>query len=142
MNVLEGKAMFQFKKSLILPFLFVFVLMGIVVSTLVVSGPMQVQAKSVTKLSVQFTCADAVDYKAGEVCVHTQGNAALTIKVKYCSGKYATSKSLKGTVHTKAAGNYTWRWEPETKCRGTATAYVTETLSGHTLNASKSFKVK
>jgi hypothetical protein len=139
---MEGFSMSQFKKSFFLPFLCFLLFCGIAVSAFFVARPAQVQAKSVTKLSIQFTCASATDYKSGEVCVHTQANAALTIKVKYCSGSYATSKSLKGTVHTKSSGNYTWTWEPETKCRGTATAYVSETLSGHTLNATKSFKVK
>ncbi len=134
--------MSRFKKSFFLPLLCFLVFCSIAVSTFFITRPVQVQAKSMTKLSIQFTCANAVDYKSGDVCVHTQANAALTIKVKYCSGSYATSKSLRGTVHTKTQGNYTWKWEPETKCRGTATAYVTETLSGHTLNASKSFKVK
>jgi hypothetical protein len=94
------------------------------------------------KLSVQFTCAQAVDHRSGEVCVHTQDRAALTIKVRYCSKYYATSKSLKGTQYADARGNHNWNWVPDTKCKGTATAYVTETYEKHTLSVSKNFSVK
>ena len=94
------------------------------------------------KLSIQFTCAQAVDYKQGQVCVHTQAKAALTIRVKYCSGYYAVSNSLKGTQYANAQGNHTWAWTPQTKCRGTATAYVTEQLGGRALNAVDNFIVK
>ncbi len=94
------------------------------------------------KLSVQFTCASAVDNKQGSVCVHTQAKAALTIQIKYCSGYYAVSKSLKGTQHADARGNYTWTWTPQTKCKGPATASVNEKFGGQSLNAVDKFTVK
>jgi hypothetical protein len=94
------------------------------------------------KLSVQFTCAQAVDHRSAKVCVHTQDRAALTIKVRYCTGYYATSKSLKGTQDADARGNHNWNWVPDTKCKGPATAYVTETYNRHTLSVSKNFSVK
>ena len=93
-------------------------------------------------LSIQFTCAQAVDYQSGQVCVHTQAKAALTIRVKYCSGAYATSSSLKGTQNADSRGNHTWNWTPQTKCKGIATAFVTDMLNGDTLNTSKNFSVK
>ena len=54
------------------------------------------------KLSIQFMCAQAVDYKQAQVCVYTQAKAALTSRVKYCSGYYAVSTSLKGTQYANA----------------------------------------
>ncbi len=93
-------------------------------------------------LTLTFTCAQAVDYQSGKVCVHTQPGAALTIKVKYCSGYYATSKSLQGTKIANSSGNYTWHWVPETKCRGSATAYVTAKWNGQTVSKSDVFTVK
>ena len=78
-------------------------------------------------------------------CLHnidTQANAGLTITVTYCTGHSAVSKSLKGTQHADAKGNHTWRWTPETKCRGQATALVTEHFKGHSLSASDTFTVK
>ena len=94
------------------------------------------------KLSIQFTCANAVDNKQGNVCVHTQAKAALTIRIKYCSGYYAVSKSLKGTQYADTRGNHTWTWTPQTKCKGTATAYVKEQFGSQSLNATDKFTVK
>jgi hypothetical protein len=100
------------------------------------------QAASTSRLTLSFTCALATDYKSGSVCVHTQPGAALTIKVKYCTGYYATSKSLQGTHYANSKGNYTWIWEPETKCHGSATAYVTDTWKGQRASASRTFVVR
>ncbi len=94
------------------------------------------------KLSIQFTCANAIDNKLGNVCVHTQAKAALTIRVKYCAGYYAVSKSLKGTQYADTHGNHTWTWTPQTKCKGPATAYVNEQFAGQSLNALDKFAVK
>lgn len=94
------------------------------------------------KLSVQFTCANAVDYKQGNVCVHTQVKATLTIRIKYCSGYYAVSKSLKGTQYADTRGNHRWTWTPQTKCRGAATAYINEQFGGRSLNAVDNFTVR
>ncbi len=94
------------------------------------------------KLSVQFTCANAVDNKQGTICVHTQAKAALTIHIKYCSGYYAVSKSLKGTQYADTRGNHAWTWKPETKCKGPATAYVNEQFGGRLLNVTDRFTVK
>ena len=94
------------------------------------------------KLSVQFTCAKAVDNKQGNVCVHTQAKAALTIRIKYCTGYYAVSKSLKGTQYADTRGNHTWTWTPQTKCKGPATAYVKEQFGNQSLNATDKFTVK
>ncbi len=66
----------------------------------------------------------------------------MTIKIKYCTGYYATSKSLKGTQNADSHGNHIWTWIPDTKCKGTATAYVTETYERHMLSVSKNFSVK
>jgi hypothetical protein len=104
----------------------------------------QAQAASSTspRLSVRFTCAQAVNHHAGRVCVQTQARAALTIKIRYCTNYYAVSKSLKGTQFADTRGNYIWTWIPDTKCSGAAVAYVTETYARHTLAVWKGFVVR
>jgi len=128
-------------KRFMLTFALLFVLAGIAVSTFVFAQPSRTQAAAPV-LSIQFTCAQAVDYRSGSVCVHTQAKAALTIKIRYCSGAYATSSSLKGTQYADTKGNHLWSWVPQTKCRGVATAYVTEILNGKSLSTSRNFSVK
>lgn len=61
-------------------------------------------------LSITFTCASAVDYSYGQVCIHTEPGAALEITVTYCTGYPATSESLKGTEYANGSGNFTWSW--------------------------------
>ncbi len=129
-----------YKYSLAILFI-VMMVVAIISSTFVLTRTNYVHAAA-PKLSIQFTCASAVDYKQGSVCVHTQAKAALTIRIKYCSGYYAVSKSLKGTQYAAGNGNYTWTWVPETKCRGAATAYVNEKLGGQSLDAIDKFTVK
>ncbi len=107
-----------------------------------VSTPVQAAASASPRLSVQFTCAQAVDLRSGRICVHTQPHAALAIKIRYCTNYYAVSRSLKGTQIADIRGNYTWTWVPNTKCRGAAIAYVTETYSRRTLNAWTRFVVR
>lgn len=126
-------------KHLFLVVSLVTVLLALLVSSFVYTSA----HAAAPRLSVQFTCAQAVDHRSGEVCVHTQDRAALTIKVwYYCSKHYATSKSLQGTQSADAHGNHIWSWVPDTKCKGAATAYVTETYDRHTLSVSKNFSVK
>src|SRR5882762_1219319 len=98
-------------------------------------------APAPAQLFVSFTGASAVDNSSGSVSVHTLPGAALTISVKYCTGYYATSGSLKGTQYADGNGDYTWNWTPQTKCRGTATAYVTASLNGQSASNSTSFDV-
>ena len=93
------------------------------------------------QLFVTITSAYATDSSSDSVSVHTLPGAALTISVTYCSGRSATSESLQGTKYADSAGNYTWTWEPETKCKGTATAYVSASLNGQSANDSKDFTV-
>lgn len=93
-------------------------------------------------LAITFTCASAVDYSYGQVCVHTEQGAALTITVTYCSGYDATSDSLQGTVYANSVGNYEWTWEPETKCRGAATATVNATWNGQSVSNTDTFTVQ
>lgn len=93
-------------------------------------------------LSVTVTCAYATDYSYGQVCVHTHAGAQLTITVTYCSGHVATSKSLQGTVTANGSGNYTWSWTPETTCRGSADAYITDSWNGQYASTDKSFNVQ
>jgi hypothetical protein len=92
-------------------------------------------------LALAFTCAVAVDYLYRNVCVQTQPGAALTITVTYCSGYHATSDSLQRTVYANGSGNYVWNWEPETKCRGAATAYVNASWHGQNTSNSDEFTV-
>src|SRR2546425_28519 len=77
-----------------------------------------------------FTRAQAVDYQHGMVCVHTQPKAVVSIRATYCSGYTAKSRNLQGTRYTDSHRNYRWYWKPETKCRGTATAFVTANWNG------------
>ncbi|HZU02076.1 MAG TPA: hypothetical protein VFA10_20565 [Ktedonobacteraceae bacterium] len=93
-------------------------------------------------MTLQFTCAQAVDDQADSVCVHTQAGAALTITVRYCSGYPAVSSSLQGTVSADASGNSTWTWTPETVCRGPAGAHVSATLSKHRASKSDTLTVQ
>jgi len=112
-------------------------------TALVITRPSATQAAPATvKLSIQFTCAHAVDFHLGQVCIHTRANAKLTIKVTYCNGHSAVSKSLKGTQHADAKGNYIWNWTPQTRCRGEATVLITEHSKGHSASFSESFIVR
>ena len=119
----------------------VIMVVAIVGGSFAIAHPSYVHAAA-PKLSVQFTCANAIDNKKGNVCVHTQAKAALTIRIKYCTGYYAVSKSLKGTQSADTRGNHTWTWTPQTKCKGPATAYVNEKFGGQSLNAVDKFTVK
>ncbi len=94
------------------------------------------------RLSVVFTCAQAVDYRSGQVCVHTQPGAALTIRVRYCTGAYAVSRSLQGVQFSDRLGNHMWSWVPNTRCRGAATVFVSERYAGHLLAVSRVFTVR
>jgi hypothetical protein len=124
--------------------LFLVVSLVTVLLALLISSFVYTSAHAATpRLSMQFTCAQAVDHRSGAVCVHTQARAALTIKIwYYCSKHYATSKSLQGTQNADAHGNHTWSWVPDTKCKGPATAHVTEIYEKHTSTVSKGFSVK
>ena len=119
----------------------VIMVVAIISSTFTLSQTIYVHAVA-PKLSIQFTCANAVDNKHGNICVHTQVKAALTIRVKYCTGYYAVSRSLKGTQYADAHGNHIWTWTPQTKCKGAATAYVNEQFGRQSLNAVHKFTVK
>lgn len=127
-------------KHVVISSVLLVVLLGVLVSGLVFTQSSKVEAAA-PKLTVQITCAKAVANKSASVCAHTLPKAVLTIKVKYCSGKYATSKSLQGKKVADSKGNYTWVWKPETKCRGNATAYVMAALNGKQVSTSKVFKV-
>src|SRR6266487_1963890 len=102
----------------------------------------QPTATPMKSLFVTFTSAYATDYVSGSVSVHTLPGAALTITVSYCSGYNATSKSLQGTSYADGNGDYTWTWEPETKCRGAATASVIASLNGQSVSNADSFTVQ
>src|SRR5258708_1237968 len=92
------------------------------------------QPTQIAQLAITFTLVDS-----GDVAVHTLPGAALTIKVLYCSGNYATSQSLQGTVKADIAGDYIWNWNVETSCHGRATAYVTASLNGKTVSGQAKF---
>ncbi len=94
-----------------------------------------------TQLFVVITDASATDGVSGSVTVTTFPNAALTIRVVYCSGKEATSESLRGTAYADGNGSYTWTWTPSTSCHGAATAYVTAQAQGQSASTSQQFTV-
>ena len=131
----------RYNRYLVALLVVVMIATAIISSTFVLAQPSYVHAAS-PKLSIQFTCANAVDNKKGNVCVHTQAKAALTIRIRYCTGYYAVSKSLKGTQSADTHGNHTWTWIPQTKCKGPATAYVNEKFGGQSFNAVDKFTVK
>jgi len=94
------------------------------------------------QLGITVTCADAVDYSYGEVCVHTHAGAQLTIVVTYCTGYTAKSASLQGTFTADSGGNYTWNWTPETKCHGQADAFITDNWNGQQVTTDPTFNVQ
>lgn len=79
------------------------------------------------------TCAAVVNRTRGELCVHTQPGAALTVSVRYCSGfgPSDTSAALRQPARADASGDHTWRWSTRVTCAGDATAYVTTSWNGH-----------
>ena len=121
----------------------VFAILVLVVSFFVSSVFNHLGAEaSIPRLSLAITSVAAIDHKASHVGVHTLANAALTITVLYlCTNHIATSKSLKGIQHANRAGNYTWIWIPDTKCRGNARATVIAKEYGQTVRAVKTFLV-
>src|SRR5260221_1382140 len=84
--------------------------------------------------SLTFTLVES-----GTVISHTLPGTALTIKVLYCSGHYATSQSLQGTSYADAGGDDIWAWDVQTSCLGRATAYVTANWHGKTISKSANF---
>lgn len=104
--------------------------------------PTQTKPTPQPQIFLTFTGASATDYSSGFVSVHAQPGAALSITVTYCTGYKAVSDSLKGTSYADGGGNHTWTWTPETKCRGEATADVTETWNGQSVEQTDSFIVQ
>ena len=98
-------------------------------------------ATAVPTLAVTFTCASGVAGGKGEVCVHTQPNATLTISVRYCDGNDAGGKSLRGAAHADNNGDYSWQWDVHTSCIGQATATVTSKAGGATITQSTTFAI-
>ncbi|GAC1426006.1 MAG: hypothetical protein PVS3B3_00090 [Ktedonobacteraceae bacterium] len=140
-NIMTRPSLKDCYKYYLAAILIIIMVGAIISSAFTLAQPHYVYAAA-PKLSIQFTCANAVDYKQGKVCVHTQAKAALTIRIKYCTGYYAVSKSLKGTQYADTRGNHTWTWTPQTKCKGPAIAYVNEQFAGRSFNAIDKFTVK
>lgn len=140
MHYLSQKRFSKFHLLALCALLFVLLLTA---TALILTRPSAAQAApAATKLSIRFTCAQAVNYHSGRICVHTQAHAGLTIKVTYCNGQIALSKGLIGTWHADAKGNLMWGWTARTTCRGKATALVTERFKGQSLSATDTFTVK
>lgn len=95
----------------------------------------------VPPFTIAFTCASGAVGGTGQVCIHTQPDAVVSLAVRYCDGNYATGKGLRGTAHADGNGDYTWRWNVTTHCVGTATATVTVKASGQTLTQSTTFDI-
>ncbi|MGE5335305.1 MAG: hypothetical protein ACM3N4_11435 [Nitrososphaerota archaeon] len=98
-------------------------------------------ATPVPPFTIAFTCASGTIGGTGQVCIHTEPNATVSLAVRYCDGNYATGKGLRGTAHTDGDGDYTWRWNVTTHCVGTATATVIAKGSGQTLTQSTTFDI-
>ncbi|MGZ3676828.1 MAG: hypothetical protein ACXVCO_21190, partial [Ktedonobacterales bacterium] len=105
------------------------------------SSPAAATATSVPPFTIAFTCASGVIGGTGEVCVHTQPNAILTLRVQYCDGSFAGGKSVQGTAHADSSGDHTWRWTVTTNCAGTATATVTAKSAGQITTQSTTFTI-
>jgi hypothetical protein len=86
------------------------------------------QPSATPSITIQFTCAEGVDYSYAKVCVHTLPGVQLNIAVQYCDGQLAKSKSLNGLHTANSQGNYEWDWTPETSCKGTVSVDVVATL--------------
>ncbi|MGZ3603124.1 MAG: hypothetical protein ACXVDF_24680 [Ktedonobacterales bacterium] len=106
-----------------------------------ISSPAAATATSVPPFTIAFTCASGVIGGTGEVCVHTQPNAILTLRVQYCDGSFAGGKSVQGTAHADSSGDHTWRWTVTTNCAGTATATVTAKSAGQITTQSTTFTI-
>ncbi|HEX8033116.1 MAG TPA: hypothetical protein VF510_04680 [Ktedonobacterales bacterium] len=105
------------------------------------SSPAAATATPVPPFTIAFTCASGAIGGTGEVCVHTQPNAVLTLRVQYCDGSFAGGKSVQGTAHADGSGDHTWRWTVTTSCAGTATATVTAKSSGQITTQSTTFTI-
>jgi hypothetical protein len=94
-----------------------------------------------SSFTITFTCASGIVKQTGEVCVHTQANAVLSLTVRYCDGSYAGGKGLHGSVSSDNSGNYIWRFSVHTRCAGTATATVVAKSSGQSVTESTMFTI-
>lgn len=94
-----------------------------------------------TPLIVTFTCSSGVAGGAGQVCVHTLPNAALSLSVRYCDSSYAKGKAFHGANFADGNGDYTWRWDVNTSCIGSATATVVAKSAGQTVTQSLTFTI-
>lgn len=103
--------------------------------------PAAATATPLPPFTVAFTCASGAIGGQGQVCVHTQPGAILTIRVQYCDGSIAGGKSLQGIAHADGSGDYTWRWSVKTSCVGTATATVTAKSAGQSIIQSTTFTI-
>ena len=95
--------------------------------------------RSSQPLTLAFTCASGTLHGTGQVCVHTQPQAALSVSIRYCDG--TTAKGLHGNSVADASGNYTWTWPVRTACAGAATATVTAKWNGQTITRADSFTI-
>jgi hypothetical protein len=100
-------------------------------------------------LDVTFTCAWAKAFVGGQICVHTQPYAALLLSISYCTGNIVNGQSkewasvpTQGWVHADGNGDYTWNFNPKTRCIGPATATVTANWQGQSVTRSATFIVK
>lgn len=116
---------------------------GHTLSTAATGSPAATITTTATALpfTITFTCASGTIRRAGEVCVHTQANALLSLTVRYCDGSYAGGRGLHGSASADASGDYTWRFTVRTKCAGTATATVVAKSAGQTVTQSTTFTV-
>ena len=99
------------------------------------------QTPTPSSFTITFTCASGSIGGTGQVCIHTQPNANVSLTVRYCDGNYATGKSLRGSAHTDGSGNYTWRWRVSTHCAGDATATITAKSGGQTVTERTTFTI-
>jgi hypothetical protein len=105
------------------------------------TSPAPATTTPASPFTIAFTCASGIIGGKGEVCVHTQPNAVVSLAVRYCDGSDAGGKSLQGTGHTDGSGDYTWRWNVTTSCAGAATATVTAKATGRSVTQSTTFTI-
>lgn len=68
--------------------------------------------------ALSFSCAVAVDYQIGELCVRGPFGASVSVEVHYCDGSHIQSPQIRSQVD----GEYRWVWIVRTACRGKASA--------------------
>ena len=105
------------------------------------SGTVSPAVTTPTAFTITFTCANGSAGGTGQLCIHTQPNATLSLTVSFCDGAFTKGKGLHNTVVADSNGNYTWQWSVSPACAGPATATATAKLAGQTVRETTTFSI-